>query len=149
MSENFVYLFWHIRGGVTFNKIGQILYTPLRFSSFFAEQLRFCFSHLGLISKNSVAYPLNPLGPFLSDLVLYLILHFCPFFSQGQNWSIVFVHFLEEFEAKKLLLRLFELKLIVFSSLQVRRDWFAYAVLSALPWVGRELYEKKESELDR
>eukprot|EP00093_Oithona_nana_P005774 05774.XXX_103188_96932_1 [CDS] Oithona nana genome sequencing. len=32
---------------------------------------------------------------------------------------------------------------------QVRRDWFAYAVLSALPWVGRELYEKKESELDR
>jgi len=32
---------------------------------------------------------------------------------------------------------------------QVRRDWFAYSVLSALPWVGRELYEKKESELDR
>jgi len=32
---------------------------------------------------------------------------------------------------------------------QVRRDWFAFAVLSALPWVGRELYEKKESELDR
>lgn len=32
---------------------------------------------------------------------------------------------------------------------QVRRDWFAYAVLSCLPWVGRELYEKKESELDR
>ena len=33
--------------------------------------------------------------------------------------------------------------------IQVRRDWFAYSVLSALPWVGRELYEKKESELDR
>ena len=32
---------------------------------------------------------------------------------------------------------------------KVRRDWFAYAVLSSLPWVGRELYEKKESELDR
>merc|ERR1719153_1728436 len=32
---------------------------------------------------------------------------------------------------------------------QVRRDWFAYSVLSALPWVGRELYEMKESELDR
>jgi len=32
---------------------------------------------------------------------------------------------------------------------QVRRDWFAFSVLSALPWVGRELYEKKESELDR
>ncbi len=31
----------------------------------------------------------------------------------------------------------------------MRRDWFAFAVLSALPWVGRELYEKKESELDR
>ncbi|CAB4063026.1 NCBP1 [Lepeophtheirus salmonis] len=31
----------------------------------------------------------------------------------------------------------------------VRRDWYAYAVLSSLPWVGRELYEKKESELDR
>lgn len=32
---------------------------------------------------------------------------------------------------------------------QVRRDWYAYAILSSLPWVGRELYEKKESELDR
>ena len=32
---------------------------------------------------------------------------------------------------------------------QARRDWFAFAVLSALPWVGRELYEKKESDLDR
>lgn len=32
---------------------------------------------------------------------------------------------------------------------QVRRDWFVYAVLSTLPWVGRELYEKKEQELDR
>lgn len=31
---------------------------------------------------------------------------------------------------------------------QVRRDWFAYAVLCSLPWVGRELYEKKESQLD-
>lgn len=31
---------------------------------------------------------------------------------------------------------------------QVRRDWFVFAVLSALPWVGRELYEKKESQLD-
>lgn len=31
---------------------------------------------------------------------------------------------------------------------QVRRDWFVYAVLSTLPWVGRELYEKKEQELD-
>ena len=35
------------------------------------------------------------------------------------------------------------------SSVQVRRDWFAHGVLAALPWVGRELYEKKESELDR
>ncbi|KAK0167958.1 hypothetical protein PV327_001806 [Microctonus hyperodae] len=32
---------------------------------------------------------------------------------------------------------------------QVRRDWYVYAVLSTLPWVGRELYEKKEQELDR
>lgn len=32
---------------------------------------------------------------------------------------------------------------------QVRSDWFIYAVLSALPWVGRELFEKKESELER
>ncbi|CAH0757994.1 unnamed protein product [Diatraea saccharalis] len=31
---------------------------------------------------------------------------------------------------------------------QVRRDWFVFAVLSALPWVGRELYEKKESQLE-
>lgn len=31
---------------------------------------------------------------------------------------------------------------------QVRKDWYVYAVLSTLPWVGRELYEKKETELD-
>lgn len=31
---------------------------------------------------------------------------------------------------------------------QVRADWYVYTVLCALPWVGRELYEKKDSELD-
>ncbi|KAH8261754.1 hypothetical protein KR038_002043 [Drosophila bunnanda] len=31
---------------------------------------------------------------------------------------------------------------------QVRRDWFVFAVLSTLPWVGRDLYEKKESALE-
>lgn len=31
---------------------------------------------------------------------------------------------------------------------QVRRDWYIYAVLSTLPWVGRELYEKKEQALE-
>ncbi|ETN59105.1 nuclear cap-binding protein subunit 1 [Anopheles darlingi] len=31
---------------------------------------------------------------------------------------------------------------------QVRRDWYVFAVLSTLPWVGRELYEKKESALE-
>lgn len=30
----------------------------------------------------------------------------------------------------------------------VRRSWYIYAVLSCLPWVGRELYEKKEQQLD-
>ncbi|XP_065210037.1 nuclear cap-binding protein subunit 1 [Planococcus citri] len=30
----------------------------------------------------------------------------------------------------------------------VRKDWYAYAVLSCLPWVGRELYEKKEQNLN-
>lgn len=30
----------------------------------------------------------------------------------------------------------------------VRKDWYVYSVLSALPWVGRELYEKKESQLE-
>lgn len=30
----------------------------------------------------------------------------------------------------------------------VRKDWYAYAVLSCLPWVGRELYEKKEQALN-
>ncbi|XP_013421265.1 nuclear cap-binding protein subunit 1-like [Lingula anatina] len=29
---------------------------------------------------------------------------------------------------------------------QVRSDWFVFMVLSALPWVGRELFEKKETE---
>lgn len=31
---------------------------------------------------------------------------------------------------------------------QVRRDWYVFSVLSTLPWVGRDLYEKKESELE-
>lgn len=31
---------------------------------------------------------------------------------------------------------------------QVRRDWYVFAILSTLPWVGRELYEKKESALE-
>lgn len=32
---------------------------------------------------------------------------------------------------------------------QVRSDWFVYVVLSCLPWVGKELYEKKDVEMDR
>ncbi|XP_053424083.1 nuclear cap-binding protein subunit 1 isoform X2 [Nycticebus coucang] len=31
----------------------------------------------------------------------------------------------------------------------VRRDWYVYAFLSSLPWVGKELYEKKDAEMDR
>ncbi|CAG9772575.1 unnamed protein product [Ceutorhynchus assimilis] len=31
---------------------------------------------------------------------------------------------------------------------QVRRDWYVFAILSTLPWVGRELYEKKEQALE-
>lgn len=30
----------------------------------------------------------------------------------------------------------------------VRKDWYVFAVLSCLPWVGRELYEKKEQALE-
>uniref|UniRef100_A0A8D1VCL2 Nuclear cap-binding protein subunit 1 n=2 Tax=Sus scrofa TaxID=9823 RepID=A0A8D1VCL2_PIG len=32
---------------------------------------------------------------------------------------------------------------------QVRRDWYVYAFLSSLPWVGKELYEKKDAEMDQ
>nr|XP_033772929.1 nuclear cap-binding protein subunit 1 isoform X4 [Geotrypetes seraphini] len=32
---------------------------------------------------------------------------------------------------------------------QVRCDWYVFAVLSSLPWVGKELYEKKDVEMDR
>ncbi|PIO12372.1 hypothetical protein AB205_0028250, partial [Aquarana catesbeiana] len=32
---------------------------------------------------------------------------------------------------------------------QVRSDWYVFAVLSSLPWVGKELYEKKDVEMDR
>ncbi|XP_069946701.1 nuclear cap-binding protein subunit 1 isoform X2 [Cherax quadricarinatus] len=35
------------------------------------------------------------------------------------------------------------------NSPQVRSDTYVYAVLSCLPWVGRELYEKKEQDLER
>ena len=34
-------------------------------------------------------------------------------------------------------------------SLQVRADWYVYAVLSSLPWVGRELIDKKGPEFER
>lgn len=34
-------------------------------------------------------------------------------------------------------------------SFQVRSDWYVYVVLSSLPWVGKELYEKKDVEMDR
>ncbi|GAB6031226.1 Component of the cap-binding complex (CBC) [Chamberlinius hualienensis] len=49
------------------------------------------------------------------------------------------------------LLSVFESMVEVISEegiLQLRGDWYVYAVLSSLPWVGRELYEKKEQELD-
>ncbi|KAF1494150.1 Nuclear cap-binding protein subunit 1, partial [Megadyptes antipodes antipodes] len=32
---------------------------------------------------------------------------------------------------------------------QVRCDWYVFAFLSSLPWVGKELYEKKDAEVDR
>uniref|UniRef100_UPI00358EA7C0 nuclear cap-binding protein subunit 1 isoform X1 n=2 Tax=Myxine glutinosa TaxID=7769 RepID=UPI00358EA7C0 len=32
---------------------------------------------------------------------------------------------------------------------QVRSDWYVYAILSSLPWVGKELYEKKDAEMDK
>lgn len=32
--------------------------------------------------------------------------------------------------------------------MQVRSDWYVYAVLSCMPWVGKELYEKKDVEMD-
>lgn len=38
------------------------------------------------------------------------------------------------------------MNIIIF--LQVRKDWYVFAVMSCLPWVGRELYEKKEQALD-
>ncbi|XP_070598321.1 nuclear cap-binding protein subunit 1-like isoform X1 [Erythrolamprus reginae] len=32
---------------------------------------------------------------------------------------------------------------------QVRCDWYVYAFLSSLPWVGKELYEKKDTEMEQ
>ena len=32
---------------------------------------------------------------------------------------------------------------------QARSDYFVFTVLSALPWVGRELYDKKEQDLEQ
>lgn len=39
--------------------------------------------------------------------------------------------------------------LSISSKLQVRRDWLVYAILNSLPWVGRELYDKKEQTVER
>lgn len=48
------------------------------------------------------------------------------------------------------LYQILSLDLIVFYLFveQVRKDWYVFAVLSTLPWVGRELYEKKEQALE-
>lgn len=32
---------------------------------------------------------------------------------------------------------------------QGRRDWVVYAILNCLPWVGRELYDKKQQTMER
>ncbi len=32
---------------------------------------------------------------------------------------------------------------------QSRSDYFVFSVLTALPWVGKELYEKKEQDLEQ
>ena len=32
---------------------------------------------------------------------------------------------------------------------QARSDYFVFTVLSALPWIGRELYDKKEQDLEQ
>ncbi|XP_077870446.1 nuclear cap-binding protein subunit 1 [Saccoglossus kowalevskii] len=32
---------------------------------------------------------------------------------------------------------------------QVRSDWYMYAVMSSLPWIGRELHDKKEMEFEK
>lgn len=32
---------------------------------------------------------------------------------------------------------------------QARSDFFVFTVLSTLPWAGKELFEKKEQELDQ
>lgn len=32
---------------------------------------------------------------------------------------------------------------------EVRSDYYVYMILSALPWVGKELFEKKELELSQ
>lgn len=55
------------------------------------------------------------------------------FFALVHTESRSFVHFLTS---------------VLFAS-QVRSDWFVYVVLSCLPWVGKELYEKKDVEMDR
>ena len=31
----------------------------------------------------------------------------------------------------------------------MRRDWLVYAILNCLPWVGRELFDKKEQTVER
>ncbi|XP_060600406.1 nuclear cap-binding protein subunit 1-like isoform X1 [Ruditapes philippinarum] len=76
----------------------------------------------------------------------------------------------EEFESARLIIRfiadLVNCRVIVAGSLlamfdnfievtlednipQVRSDWYVYAVLTSLPWVGREMYEKKEMEFQK
>jgi len=44
---------------------------------------------------------------------------------------------------------IFHIELFQFCNFQGRRDWVVFAILNCLPWVGRELYDKKQQTMER
>ena len=83
--------------------------------------------------------------PYYDILLLKMRLFKCVFLYRGSKWLAV-VELCMTFSVS---LGLFYMYVMGLFSLQVRSDWYVYAVMSSLPWVAKELTEKKETEFDK
>lgn len=95
---------------------------------------------------------------FGGEVVEKLLLDFKKYLNQGQyEKARVLVRFFSDLVNTRVissasLINLFEnlIDVTIEDNIpQVRSDFFVYTVLSALPWSGKELFDKKEAELDQ